>query len=118
MNQKLFTVYDCKSEAYDRPWTSPSRGIAIRSLMDVLKDPQHPFSKWPSDFTLFEIGEYDNQTGTLIPYETKVNLGVLIEFSSKNSSIPSVDTESSELLQKEVSPKQLKLAKDNDNAIQ
>lgn len=77
--QKIFAVYDSKSEAYDRPWTSPSRGIALRSIMDVLKDPNHPFSKWPGDFTLFEIAEYDEHTGTIMPHAAKVNLGVMLE---------------------------------------
>lgn len=77
--QKVFTVYDSKSESYDRPWTAQSLGIALRSIMDVLKDTSHPFSKWPADFTLFEIGEYDEHTGSLMPYHAKINRGVLLE---------------------------------------
>lgn len=81
---KLYTVYDSKSEAYDRPWVSPSRGIAIRSLLDVLKDQNHPFTKWPGDFTLFEIGSFDEQKGTIETYDAKVNLGVMIELAGLN----------------------------------
>lgn len=83
--QKLYTIYDSKSETYDRPWPALNKGIALRSVLEVLKEPGHPFSKWPADFTLFEIAEWDEQTGALMPYQTKVNIGVLIEFVSMAS---------------------------------
>lgn len=79
--KKVFSVYDSKSMVYDQPWLAPNKGAALRAVLDVLKDPNHHFSKWPSDFTLFEIGEWDEQTGTLTPHLAKINCGVMIELT-------------------------------------
>lgn len=37
----------------------------IRSLGIVLQDPKHQFTQSPADYTLFHIGEYDDQDGML-----------------------------------------------------
>lgn len=76
---KMYSVYDSKVQSYERPWIAPNKGSALRAVLDVFKDPNHPFTKWPADFTIFEIGEWDETTGTMIPYQTKVNCGVMIE---------------------------------------
>jgi len=82
--KKLFSVYDSKSMVYDQPWLAPNKGAAMRAVLDVLKDPNHHFTKWPADFTLFEIGEWDELTGTLVPHVAKINCGVMIELIQIN----------------------------------
>lgn len=77
---KIFTVHDSKAEAYLPPFFMSSRGQAIRAFTDTIADRSTQFSKHPADFTLFEIGEYDDQKGTLTQYETKQNLGLALDF--------------------------------------
>lgn len=77
---KCFVVFDCKSEAYSTPFFARATGEAIRGFTDQVNNPQDPVSKHASDFTLFEIGEYDEHTGEVKSYETKRNLGCGIDF--------------------------------------
>jgi len=81
-NLKVFTVYDSKAECYLQPFCAVSRGAAIRMFTDSANNEQHQFSKYPADFTLFELGDYDECTAkyTLLP--TPVSLGLAIEFKN------------------------------------
>ena len=56
-----------------------SKGEAIRAFSNTVNSPESQFSKHPGDYTLFEIGEYDEETGTLIPHQSKISLGCAIE---------------------------------------
>lgn len=83
MKLKFFTTYDSKVEMYLQPFVMRSRGEAIRSWTQICNDPKTQFNQHPSDFTLFEIGEYDEETGALIPYHAKVSLGLALEFKKE-----------------------------------
>ena len=72
MKQKLYTVYDVKSETYTAPTAHPARGQAIRSFSDAVNSGQGVISDHPADFTLFEIGEFDINTGELTVYDAKI----------------------------------------------
>lgn len=61
----IFAVYDKKAAAYLQPFYFPQKGQAIRAFEDSVKDPQSAFAKHPADYSLFKIGEYDDQTGQI-----------------------------------------------------
>ena len=63
MKLGVFTIFDAKVAAYAQPFFSQSRGSAIRAVSDALADPQHPFSRHPEDYSLFDLGMYDDQSG-------------------------------------------------------
>lgn len=77
---KMYTIHDSKVEAYLNPTTVRSTGEMIRIFTDLCNDKEHQFGKYPADYTLLEIGEWDEFTGTLRPYETKKNLGLALDF--------------------------------------
>jgi len=76
---KVFSVFDSKIEAYMTPFFMTSKGQAIRSLCDTAQSPDSMFFKHPGDFTLFELGEYDDASATFNLHNTPFSLGVLIE---------------------------------------
>ncbi|MCK6419239.1 MAG: hypothetical protein L6Q57_10020 [Alphaproteobacteria bacterium] len=69
--EKLYQLYDCKSETWTPPTVNPARGQALRSFADAVNDGQSILSKHPEDFTLFEIGTFDKQTGQISLYEVR-----------------------------------------------
>ena len=72
MNQKLFVLNDVKSGTYTAPTVHLSRGQALRDFGDAINgNPDTLLAKHPEDFTLFEIGEYDVYTGTIILHDAK-----------------------------------------------
>jgi len=80
---KVYTVFDSKAEAYLQPFFMQSRGQAVRAFTELSNDPQHQFSKYAADFTLFEIGEYDDQSGIISSLSAFVPLGTSLEFKSQ-----------------------------------
>lgn len=80
MKSKFFTVYDSKTEVYLQPFLMQTKGAAIRAFADTVNDQSSQFAKHPEDFTLFEIGEYDDTTANMIAYDVKQPLGLAKEF--------------------------------------
>lgn len=85
---KMFTIYDSKAEAYLRPFFCPTKGIALRSISDAVNTPGDNLQKHAADYTLFEIGEYDDSTGNITMHASKINLGVCHEFLNTNNPVP------------------------------
>lgn len=77
---KVFSIYDSKAAYFEKPFFLRNRGEALRGWEAGANDPQASISKFPGDYTLFEIGEYDDQTGNITMYESKVNLGLASQF--------------------------------------
>lgn len=67
MIMKIFSVRDAKVEAFLQPFFSPTLGAAIRSLMEAVNDPGHQFAKNVGDYSLFELGEFDDAGGLIVP---------------------------------------------------
>lgn len=79
MVQKIFSIYDAKAEAYMPPFFMATKGQAIRAWVDSISDSNTQFHKHPEDFTLFEIGQYNDQDASILAYETKIPLGTALE---------------------------------------
>lgn len=78
---KFFSIYDSKAAAYLAPFALQSSAHALRQLSELLlSDRPSPFSDYPEDFTLMEIGEWDQLSGQMKPYmafESHGNLATL-----------------------------------------
>lgn len=65
---KAYAVRDAKAEAFPRPpFFVSATGLAVRMFTDACNDPGTELGKYPADFTLFEIGDFDQQDGTFTP---------------------------------------------------
>lgn len=84
---KMFTVYDSKAETYLRPFSMRSTGEAIRGFITTLNDEQSEMSKYPADFTLFELGTYDETKAQITTLPTMENLGNGIHLKGKLSTL-------------------------------
>jgi len=80
MKHMLFAVYDAKAEAYLPPFTMHQQAMAIRAFTDAINDPTHQFNKHPGDYTLFNIGAYDDNDAKIVAQKTPHSIGNGIEF--------------------------------------
>lgn len=87
---KVFTVYDSKVEAYMTPFFAPTVGAALRSWETAVNDGQSMMSKHPGDYSLFEVAEFDEKTGSFTPHKAHVNLGLAVEFKKQPASTMSL----------------------------
>lgn len=71
MKLVLCSVKDRAADAYGRPMFVPSVGVAIRSFSDEVnrKDADNQLYNHPDDFDLYELGEFDDNTGLFALYE-------------------------------------------------
>lgn len=85
MKLKAFVWYDSKTESWGVPMYQPTRGDASRLFTQIVTDNRegNNIAKYPSDFTFFEVGEYDVSSGEHSLYAAKVNLGLAIEYKPK-----------------------------------
>lgn len=105
MKLYMYAIRDSKAEAYAQPFFMQNDQIAVRAFMATIEDPNSKCNKYPNDFSLYRIGDWDDNTGGLTcPLEPKflysaVDLFPLIEQQRKQryeiSNDPSV-LESSE----------------------
>ncbi len=67
MKLRVFSVFDVKAKAYLPPFFMPEQGQATRVFSDCVNKPDHQFGAHPSDYSLFEIGDFDDNSGQLVP---------------------------------------------------
>lgn len=58
-----YAVFDVKSATYGQPMFFISEGAAIRAFADVADESSSLICKHPEDFSLYEVGSFDDQTG-------------------------------------------------------
>ncbi len=85
MKLKVFSVFDSKAEAFIQPFYSQTTGTAVRSFEQALQNEDHEFRKFAADYTLFELGEFDQQTGSFTELPAKINLGLALTFIKENN---------------------------------
>lgn len=67
MKLQIFSAYDAKACTFGNPWYDQTDGAAIRNFADAVNDNSNPNNLWakhPEDFSLFHLGEFDNNTCT------------------------------------------------------
>lgn len=79
MKLLAFSLFDTKASYFHAPFFMSHRGQAIRACMDLGADLNTTVGRHPVDFALYEIGEFDDQTGT-VTHLAPVNLGLVQSF--------------------------------------
>lgn len=78
MEHVVFSIYDSKAEAYLPPFITPNIAVAVRMFSSAACDPTHNFAKFAGDYTLFEIGKFDDSKGEFISVRAHVNHGTAL----------------------------------------
>lgn len=63
----IFSVKDHKAAAFGRPFMTTHAGVAIRSFADQVNDAADKtniYNSHPDDFTLYELGKWDDETAS------------------------------------------------------
>lgn len=85
--QIVLAVRDEALQAFSRPFFVPTVGIALRSFMDEVNRlvPENPMAQHPKDFSLFKLGEWDEDSGQFVNLPVPERLGSAIDFVSKEA---------------------------------
>ncbi|WNK14833.1 MAG: nonstructural protein [Microvirus sp.] len=80
---KVYSVHDIKVGAYLPPIYFRSKGEAIRAFSAAAMQTDHDFHKYASDYTLFEIGSWDDANAKFESHLTPIPVGKALDFLSE-----------------------------------
>lgn len=60
---KAFSIRDQKAEVFNTPFFQKTHGEAERSFRAAVMDEKTQLNKYPEDFNLYYVGQYDDNTG-------------------------------------------------------
>ena len=75
MKLNVYTIFDQAAKAYVSPFFMHNHAMATRTFSDQVNQTGNQINSHPEQFILFCIGEYDDQTGEIIPLSTPESLG-------------------------------------------
>lgn len=81
MIHKIFSVYDKAAKAYLPPFFMHEEAMAQRAFSGQASDSSTQVGRFPQDYVLMRLGEWDDQTGLFDPEEHgPVSLGLALEY--------------------------------------
>ncbi len=86
MKTQIYAIFDQAAGIYQKPFFGLSDGEVKRSFMDVATAADHPIAKHPEDYTLYRLGNFDDNTG-LVQNEENESLCTAQEIISQAQSI-------------------------------
>lgn len=72
---KLFSMYDVKAGHFIQPFAETSTIAALRGFEVAVNEGKSTFNRFPDDFCLMELADFDQETGTLTVPPSPLNLG-------------------------------------------
>lgn len=80
MIANMFSVFDSAAARFTEPWPAPTVEIAIRRFRHTVNQDGNDIAMFPEDYTLFHVGEFDQELGVFHAFDTPRSLGVAITF--------------------------------------
>lgn len=77
---KVLCVYDSKAQSYATPMFFRSLGEALRAWDDESNRQDSMIHRHPEDYSLMELGEYDDQTGKFQEVPVALNHGLASQY--------------------------------------
>jgi hypothetical protein len=66
----IMSIFDSKSKNFSLPFFQINTETAIRAFRDIVNDPTTTINKYPDDFTMFELGTFDETVGKIMGHDT------------------------------------------------
>lgn len=80
MKLECFSLFDDKAKIFGTPFFAINSGIAVRMLTDLVNDPKSTVSRYPEDFTLYRLGEFSDDVGSLKSPVAPEPIGKAVQF--------------------------------------
>lgn len=77
---RMYSIRDNAVELFQRPWFARSDGEARRIFGDEACREGSELHKHPTDYALFHVGDWDENTGHVIPVVEVRSLGLAISY--------------------------------------
>lgn len=77
---QICAAYDSKARAFIQPFYAAHADVAVRAFRAAANQPGHQVCDNPEDFTLFHLGQWDDQTCHFTLFPEHRNLGLASNF--------------------------------------
>ncbi len=82
MKQLALSVYDDKAECFGHPFFTSAIGIATRMLAEWANNDQSIVGRHPEDFTLYQVGFWDDHAAKMESLDTPKFIAKANEFAN------------------------------------
>lgn len=86
---KMYSIRDAKAEIFITPFFKKTHGEAERDFQTAVNDSKTTLHKYPEDFDLYYLGEYDDQKGLTQPLDTPQHVAKAISAVENPSQLAS-----------------------------
>ena len=93
-SHKVYSVFDSKVKVFDPPFLMRNAAEALRSFSLAVNHHTNKDGKiatFPADYTLFEIGEWNDLSGSISMYEAKTSLATGLDVKDTNTGIQALN---------------------------
>ena len=66
---RVYSIFDDKAQVFNTPFFSINHGTALRAFGDLCNDTRSSISRYPQDFHLYCLGEFDEDKGCIVNAE-------------------------------------------------
>ncbi|QXP08310.1 MAG: nonstructural protein [Arizlama microvirus] len=73
----LYSIYDEKACFFQFPFPAKTRSEAVRMVTDALNTPDTLIAKHPEDFSLYELGTFNDADGVYTPRSQNYHICLL-----------------------------------------
>jgi len=80
---KAYSIRDAKAEVFNPPFYKNTHGEAERDFVRITQDEKSTVCKFPEDFDLYHVGEFDDRTGKFNPLDTPTHIIKAIQLVKK-----------------------------------
>lgn len=80
MKTNVYTIYDSKTHSYHQPLFFINEAVALRSFALACNDPESFLCQSPTDYSLFHLGEFDDDTASFALLNAPHCLGLASTF--------------------------------------
>lgn len=71
MNQNIYAVKDIVANEFQPPFYLKNDALAIKEFGKACENPDTDWNKYPSDYSLYNLGVFDTETGHIISTDNK-----------------------------------------------
>lgn len=87
MKTGVFSVRDNGAGLFMAPFLATNNLIAVRNLSEEVNNPQSVISKYPEQFSLFHLGDYDHDNGQFTNLKSPADLGLASQYKKVEPSV-------------------------------
>lgn len=80
---KMYSVYDKKGCLFSPPFSAPHNAAAVRMFVDLSGDSQSTINKFPDDFALYYLGDFNEEIGVFDGVSIPQHMHDAVEFMTR-----------------------------------